>query len=112
MATYVSIQATVKELCKKDGKIMTYGQVADKAHTSARAVGGAMKQARANELNCPWWRVMKKSRKSGYAEISDGPQKEEQRPLLEKEGVCFDSNGRVNLAIYGCNLSHPNHPPK
>jgi methylated-DNA-protein-cysteine methyltransferase-like protein len=87
------------------GKVATYGQIArqiptpegleEKAYQSfsPRWVGGAMAACPAD---VPWQRVINSS-----GEISARPGAEQQRRLLEEEGVKFDDRGRVDLEIFG-----------
>jgi methylated-DNA-protein-cysteine methyltransferase related protein len=89
------------------GKVTTYGQVArmipppegmepkSYAAFSPRWVGGAMA---ACPEDVPWQRVI-----NSKGEISQRPDSEKQRELLEEEGVEFDERGRVNLETYGWN---------
>jgi len=86
------------------GKVATYGQIAKlipppggmdpKAYLAfgARWVGGAM-AACPNDV--PWQRVI-----NSKGEISPRRGAEEQRALLEAEGVEFDERGRVDLKKY------------
>ena len=86
------------------GKVATYGQIAAiipppggmdaKAYLAfgARWVGGAMA---ACPPDVPWQRVI-----NAQGKISLRPGAEEQRQLLEAEGVEFDERGRVDLKKY------------
>ncbi len=86
------------------GKIATYGQIGalitppnemplkDYDAFRARWVGGAMA---ACPDDVPWWRVI-----NAQGKISLRPGAEEQRQLLEAEGVEFDQRGRVDLKTY------------
>ncbi len=87
------------------GKVATYGQIArllpppegveEKAYLALgpRWVGAAMAHC---PEHVPWQRVI-----NSKGEISLRPGGEEQRRLLEEEGVAFDGRGRVDLARYG-----------
>ena len=87
------------------GRVATYGQIArllpvpdsmdPKAYQAfgPRWVGGAMA---ACPEDVPWQRVI-----NSKGEISPRPGAEEQRYLLEEEGVTFDERGRVDLKTYG-----------
>jgi len=87
------------------GKIATYGQIAAiipppggmdaKAYLAfgARWVGGAMA---ACPPNVPWQRVI-----NAQGKISLRPGAEEQRRLLEAEGVEFDERERIDLHLFG-----------
>lgn len=78
-----------------EGKVATYGQIAallgEPRH--ARIVGWAMHDA-PKELNLPCHRVVNKSGNLSPGYIF-GPG--EQRVLLEREGVSFLGNGRINM---------------
>jgi methylated-DNA-protein-cysteine methyltransferase-like protein len=82
------------------GRVATYGQVARLAGLPGRArqVGWAL-HAAGGRPGVPWHRVINArgevSPRSapGYAGL--------QQQLLEREGVAFDSDGRVALARYG-----------
>lgn len=89
------------------GKVMAYGQVGALIPTPegmslkdydafrARWVGGAMA---ACPEGVPWWRVV-----NAQGKISPRPGAEEQRALLEAEGVTFDEKNRIDLAHFGWN---------
>ncbi len=77
-----------------EGKVVTYGQVADMIHSvavGARQVGGIMSAA---PPGVPWWRVVGAG---GTLPIGkrDAALMMIQRNTLEREGVEFDGNGRV-----------------
>lgn len=59
-----------------------------------------MAKAYAENMDVPWWRVVKKG-----GSISPGPpgdqRPDEQRKLLEAEGVSFDERGRIDLDKFG-----------
>ena len=78
------------------GRVMTYGQVARKADSprAAQAVGNAMKKAKDEGIDVPWWRVI-----NAEGGISMDPP-ERQQELLEREGVTFDAQSRVDLQKY------------
>ena len=87
------------------GRVATYGQIArllpppegveEKTYLAfgPRWVGGAMA---ACPDDVPWQRVI-----NSKGEISLRPGAEQQRQMLEEEGVAFDERGRVNLKVYG-----------
>jgi methylated-DNA-protein-cysteine methyltransferase-like protein len=87
------------------GRVATYGQIArlipppegvDLQSYQAfgpRWVGTAMARCPGD---LPWQRVI-----NAKGEISPRPGAEQQRRLLEAEGVEFDERGRVNLARFG-----------
>ena len=86
------------------GKVATYGQIARmipvpenmdaKAYAafSPRWVGGAMA---ACPGDVPWQRVI-----NSRGEISPRPGAQEQRRLLEEEGVRFDDRSRVDMKLF------------
>jgi methylated-DNA-protein-cysteine methyltransferase-like protein len=102
-----SFNATAWEIVRQIpvGKVAAYGQIAafipvpDKTSESryrawgARWVGGAMA---ACPPDVPWQRVV-----NAQGKISLRKGAEQQRRLLEAEGVVFDEKDRINLAEYG-----------
>ena len=98
------------------GKVVTYGQVAamlpppegmdPKAYQTfgPRWVGSAM--AKCPE-DVPWQRVI-----NSKGEISLRPGAEEQRSLLEEEGIQFNERGKIDLKIFGWqrSLGEPGQP--
>ena len=95
------------------GKVATYGQIArmipapegmdPKSYLafSPRWVGSAM--AKCPE-DVPWQRVI-----NSKGEISLRPGAEEQRSLLEEEGVQFNEHSRIDLQVFGWQSS-PGEP--
>lgn len=89
------------------GKVLAYGQVGalvpvpdgmslkDYDAFRARWVGGAMA---ACPEGVPWWRVV-----NAQGKISPRPGAEEQRALLEAEGVFFDIKDHIDLGRFGWN---------
>jgi len=87
------------------GRVTTYGRISrlipppglmpQRSYDAfgARWVGAAMA---ACPPDVPWQRVI-----NSKGEISLRPGAEEQRRLLEEEGVTFDDRGRVNLNVHG-----------
>jgi methylated-DNA-protein-cysteine methyltransferase related protein len=87
------------------GKVATYGQIArmlpppegmdPKAYGAfgPRWVGGAMA---ACPEDVPWQRVI-----NSKGEISPRPGAQEQRRLLEEEGIYFSERGTIDLNIFG-----------
>ncbi len=88
------------------GQVATYGQIAalippppgmdPKAYLSlgARWVGSAMASC---PEGVPWQRVINAQ---GKISLPQGSGAEQQRRLLEEEGVLFDFNGKINLTKY------------
>ncbi|HEY5656170.1 MAG TPA: MGMT family protein [Myxococcota bacterium] len=95
---YARIYAVIRRI--PPGRVATYGQVAALAGmpNQARQVGYAL-HALPEEEAVPWHRVINaQGRVSTRAE----PFEESiQRQLLEREGLCFDSSGRIDLGRYG-----------
>ncbi len=88
------------------GKVSTYGRIAaylsppegmtERAYRvrGARLVGGAMAGCPAD---VPWQRVINSQ---GRVSLRKGGGGEEQRFLLESEGVIFDDKERVDLSVF------------
>jgi methylated-DNA-protein-cysteine methyltransferase-like protein len=95
------------------GKITTYGQIARmlpppegmeaKAYMALgpRWVGSAIAKC---PDDVPWQRVI-----NSKGEISLRPGAQDQRRLLEQEGVEFDERGRIDLKVFGWQSS-PEEP--
>jgi methylated-DNA-protein-cysteine methyltransferase-like protein len=79
------------------GRVATYGQVARLAGLpgQARLVGYAL-HALPARTHVPWQRVVNAQ---GAISIRSGHETN-QRRLLEREGVRFDSRGRISLASF------------
>jgi methylated-DNA-protein-cysteine methyltransferase-like protein len=80
------------------GKVVSYGQLADMVHgvrLSAREVGGIMAMA---PPETPWHRVLAVD---GSLSIHkrDPRLAQEQKRRLEKEGVVFRPDGRVDMEV-------------
>ncbi|WP_319543885.1 MGMT family protein [uncultured Pseudodesulfovibrio sp.] len=80
------------------GKVTTYGTIASMAgnRRAARQVARLLHSSSRKE-RLPWHRVVNREGK-----ISLAPQQgyENQKQLLENEGVTFDASDRINLAMY------------
>lgn len=88
------------------GKVSTYGRLAsylpppagmsERAYRArgARMVGGAMATC---PPDVPWQRVINSA---GKVSLRQGAGGEEQRGLLEAEGVVFDDRERVDLTVF------------
>ena len=98
-ALFGEVVAVVGEI--PPGRVATYGQVAALAGRpgAARWVGRAL-GALPSESGVPWHRVLAAS---GRITIEGGTGRlaQEQRRLLEAEGVDFNDRGRVNLRENG-----------
>jgi methylated-DNA-protein-cysteine methyltransferase related protein len=83
------------------GKVVTYGQVAALlgAPRAARAVGTALRYLpRPFSRTVPWQRVINAG--GGISLRGDVVRAEEQRWLLEAEGIEFNRHGKVDLKKY------------
>ena len=90
---YEMIYDAVRQIPR--GKVATYGQIARIVdRCTARMVGYAMAALR-GRTDVPWQRVI--NAKGEISTRSRGEGALRQRKLLEKEGIHFDSRGRVNL---------------
>jgi methylated-DNA-protein-cysteine methyltransferase-like protein len=92
-----SFTERVKEIIKQipEGKVATYGQIASMAgnYRAARQVVRVLHSS-SKKYNLPWHRVINGK---GKISLPPGHGFEEQKFLLEKEGVLFDKNNRINL---------------
>jgi methylated-DNA-protein-cysteine methyltransferase related protein len=96
---FVHVYRLVSDVPK--GKVVTYGQVAALlgAPRAARAVGTALRYLpRPFSRTVPWQRVINAA--GGISLRGDVGRAEEQRWLLEAEGIEFDRQGKVNLKRY------------
>jgi methylated-DNA-protein-cysteine methyltransferase-like protein len=94
---YERIYAVVRRI--PVGKVATYGQIAAiVGRCSARTVGYAMAAVPAGS-GIPWQRVINAQGKISDRRGGDGSLR--QRRLLQEEGVCFDSQGRVDFRLVG-----------
>ena len=96
--SYARIYAVVRKIPR--GKVSTYGQVATLAKLPghARQVGYAMHALHAG-TSVPWQRVINAKGEISRRKRSGGELT--QRLLLEREGISFDSRGRINLRRFG-----------
>lgn len=97
MSTYQRIYAWVRKIPR--GKVATYGQVARLARLpgQARQVGYAM-HALPMGTTVPWHRVVNAR---GEVSLRSTPGAElTQRLRLEREGIRFNSRGRIDLTRY------------
>ena len=77
------------------GKVMTYGQIAKVAGSprGARQVVRIL-HSMSGKHNLPWHRVVNAK---GEIAIADEESAYSQRAMLKEEGVCFRTNGLVDL---------------
>jgi len=94
---YETIWLTVEAIPR--GTVATYGQVAERAGLPGRArlVGKALREL-PDRSPVPWHRVV--SATGHIAERGRPDSQQEQRLLLEDEGVEFSTGGRVDLARF------------
>lgn len=97
MHFYARVYALVRQV--PPGKVVTYGQVAALVGQprAARAVGYALRFLPA-DADVPWHRVLNHRGQISPRTPAESPLL--QRLLLEAEGVVFDTEGRVDLAVY------------
>ena len=97
MHFYEYVYALVRQV--PPGKVVTYGQVAALLGQprAARAVGYALRFLPAG-TDVPWHRVINHRGQISLRIPPESPLL--QRLLLEEEGVVFDAEGRVDLAVY------------
>ncbi|MEA1994498.1 MAG: MGMT family protein [Euryarchaeota archaeon] len=81
------------------GKIATYGQIAASAGNprASRQVAWILSSS-SRKYDLPWHRVVNRK---GKVSLPRGAGYEEQRALLEKEGVIFDENDTIDFKQYG-----------
>lgn len=96
-STYTRIYSVVRRIPR--GRVATYGQVARLAGCPGRArqVGYALAALR-SATALPWQRVVNAAGSISLRPMSGGIT---QRLMLEREGVRFDSAGRVALKQFG-----------
>lgn len=92
------------------GQVATYGQIAALLGQpkSAKIVGWAMRSAPVT-LNLPCHRVISKSGRLAPEYAFGG--KENQRFLLESEGITFQADGSVNMANHFWEISIEENSP-
>ena len=90
------------------GKVMTYGQVA-KAAGSPRGARQVVRilHTMSVKYNLPWHRVINAK---GEIALKDMEGRNEQRTLLESEGVAVSPNHRVDLTRYQLQEDQLEHP--
>ena len=99
MSSYDRIYQTVRQI--PVGKVATYGQIADLAglYGKARLIGYALFQVDTMTDDIPWHRVINAKGKISYSSMRKGGDYL-QKHLLEKEGIEFQLNGKIDLKKY------------
>ena len=94
---YERVHTLVRQI--PPGNVVTYGQVAALLGSprAARAVGYALRFLPVG-TDVPWHRVINHRGQISLRTPIESPLL--QRLLLEEEGVVFDAEGRVDLALY------------
>ena len=87
--------------CIPEGRVATYGQVAALAERPrhARQVGFAL--ARLSDDSVPWHRVVNARGEVSERGLDLLESVDQQRFLLEEEGIVFDRRGRIDLDRFG-----------
>ena len=87
--------------CIPEGRVATYGQIAALAERprNARQVGYAL--ARLKDDRVPWHRVVNARGEVSERGVDLLESVDQQRFLLEEEGVLFDRRGRIDLDRFG-----------
>ncbi len=97
MSSYDAIYQIVRQI--PQGKVATYGQVANLAGLPGRArlVGYALHRVDTPDSEIPWHRVINAKGEISYSALRRGGDYL-QRSLLEDEGIEFTSAGKVSFA--------------
>ncbi|WP_235598476.1 MGMT family protein [Kosmotoga arenicorallina] len=90
------IYETVKQI--PFGKVASYGQIANIVGCTPRMVGFALASLKNNKV--PWHRVINSK---GTISLKEFEAMETQRLFLEREGVEFNKNGKVDFKKFGWN---------
>jgi methylated-DNA-protein-cysteine methyltransferase related protein len=98
---YDVIYGLVKQI--PEGQVATYGQIAEMLglYGRARQVGYALFQV-APGSDIPWHRVVNAQGKISRSPMRQGND-DLQRILLEREGIAFDTQEKLNLSRYRWN---------
>jgi methylated-DNA-protein-cysteine methyltransferase related protein len=99
MSAYDNIYAIVRQI--PQGRVATYGQIADLAqlYGQARLVGYALFRVNDPASEIPWHRVINAKGEISYSSLRLGGDYL-QRSLLEDEGIEFSQNGKIDLRRY------------
>ncbi len=105
MKTYERIYKIVKKIPK--GKVATYGQIGQMLNLNPRVVGWALNRLAKykpntkgqKQDNIPWQRVINSKGGISTNKLMNIPLGLQQL-LLEKEGIVFNENKKINLRKY------------
>ena len=102
MKTYEKVYKLVKKIPK--GKVSTYGQIGQLLHLNPRVVGWALNRlasvsSQRGLTPVPWQRVINSKGKISTNKAPNIPL-DLQKRLLEKEGIKFDKNHKIDLKKY------------
>lgn len=99
MSAYHKIYAVVRQI--PVGKVATYGQIAQLANLAGkpRLVGYALYRVDLKESDIPWHRVVNAKGEVSFSSLRQGTDYL-QRVLLEREGIEFNSTGKISLRQY------------
>ena len=100
MKTYQKVYNLVKKI--PQGKVMTYGQIGQILDLNPRVVGWALNRLvkpTPTAQTVPWQRVINSKGGISTNKLMNIPL-DLQKKLLEKEGIEFDKNQKVDLKKY------------
>lgn len=99
MTAYDDIYAIARQI--PQGRVATYGQVATLANLAgkARLVGYALYRVDLETTDIPWHRVINAKGEISHSSLRQGTDYL-QRSRLEREGIQFSPEGRINLRQY------------
>lgn len=99
MSTYDDIYAIARQI--PWGRVATYGQVATLANLSgkARLVGYALYRVDLQNTDIPWHRIVNAKGEISHSSLRQGTDYL-QRVRLEREGVQFSPEGKIDLRQY------------
>lgn len=95
---FARVYALVRRIPR--GRVASYGQIAAMLEhpRAARTVGWALAGLRDGD-DVPWQRVVNSRGETSTSSFSSPP--DQQRHLLEQEGVLFGADGRIDLRRFG-----------
>lgn len=101
MSSYDLIYDTIRRI--PSGKVASYGMIAQAAGLprQARLVGYALHSLK-DDTDVPWFRIV--NFKGGISLDEQFGSGRLQRAILEREGVEFMPNGKIDMKIYSASL--------